>query len=75
MNRYFINDRVEFWNNGERFSGTIYSARKKLFGRIEYVIAVKQFGGFDPDGIGKEKYRYHTVHEDDILQRLAKGNA
>lgn len=72
MARYFIDDKVYFWRNGEKWQGTVYSAKRKLFGKIEYTIAVKKFAGFDPEGIGREKYRYYLVLEDDILDKITK---
>lgn len=67
MRRHFINDKVEFWHNGDRQRGTVYSARRSMFGRIKYVIAVRVFNKFDPDGIGQERYKYITVPEEDIV--------
>lgn len=67
MGKYFIEDKVDFWKDGRKLSGTVYSAKRKLFGKIEYTVAVKEFAGFDPEGIGQDKYRYYPVSEDDIL--------
>lgn len=70
MSKHFINDKVEVWQLGEREQGTIYSVRKTLFGKIKYTVAIRQFAGFDPDGIGQEKYKYYQFDEDEILTTL-----
>ena len=65
--KYLIGDRVEVWHLGEIRHGTIKSVRKTIFGNVKYTVAVKQFAGFDPDGIGREKYRYCEYSADEIL--------
>lgn len=67
MSKYFVDDYVYFWKDGKRLQGTIYSAKRKVFGRIEYTIAVREPNGFDPDGIGRERYRYWPIPEDSVL--------
>lgn len=69
MNKYFINDKVDYWKDGERFIGTIYSAKRTITGKTKYTIATSVFAGFDPEGIGREKYRYYIISEDCILKK------
>lgn len=69
MSLYFINDKVDYWKDGKRFTGTIYTAKRTIMGKTKYVIATSVFAGFDPDGIGQDKYRYYTIPEDCILKK------
>lgn len=74
MAKYFIGEKVDVWDYGELKTGTIHSVRRKLFGKIVYVIAVVVPSGFDPDGIGKERYKYLEFTEDCILSTQRELN-
>ena len=62
-----IGDRVSMWDNGTVVKGTLYEVRRTLFKKIQYIVAVVVPSGFDPDGIGREKYRYLTFDEDCLI--------
>lgn len=68
---YLLNDTLEVWDNGEAVRGTVYSARKTMFGKIIYTVAVVVPNGFDPEGILKEKYKYLYLQANQIIRRVA----
>lgn len=65
--RPIIGDRVSMWNNGSVVKGTLYDVRRTIFKKIQYIVAVVVPNGFDPDGIGREKYKYLTFSEDCLI--------
>lgn len=67
MGKPLIGDEIEVWDMGKIVKGTLYSVRRTVFGKVKYIVAVVVPNGFDPYGIGREKYKYLTFNEDSIL--------